>query len=48
MGAAVAIRRLDLTSGELRKAARKEKNGTVARRSGVRRAERHEYLRLRP
>ncbi len=32
MGAAVAITRLDLTAGELRKAARKEKNGTAARR----------------
>jgi transposase len=32
MGAAVAITRLDLTAGELRRAARKEKNGTVARR----------------
>jgi transposase len=32
MGAAVAITRLDLTAGELRKAARKEKNSTVARR----------------
>ena len=32
MGAAVAITRLDLTAGELRRTARKEKNGTVARR----------------
>ena len=32
MGAAVAITRLDLTAGELRKTARKEKNSTVARR----------------
>ncbi|WGS17274.1 IS630 family transposase [Bradyrhizobium sp. ISRA463] len=32
MGAAVAITRLDLTAGELRKAARREKNSTVARR----------------
>ena len=32
MAAAVAITRLDLTAGELRRAARKEKNGTVARR----------------
>lgn len=32
MGAAVAITRLDLTAGELRRAARKEKNSTVARR----------------
>jgi transposase len=32
MGAAVAITRLDLSAGELRKAARKEKNSTVARR----------------
>jgi hypothetical protein len=32
MGAAVAITRLDLTAGELRRAERKEKNGTVARR----------------
>ena len=32
MGAAVAMTRLDLTAGELRRAARKEKNSTVARR----------------
>ena len=32
MGAAVAMTRLDLTAGELRRAAGKEKNGTVARR----------------
>src|SRR5215831_2076379 len=32
MGTAVAITRLDLTAGELRKAARREKTGTVARR----------------
>jgi transposase len=32
MGAAVAITRVDLTASELRKAARKEKNSTVARR----------------
>ena len=32
MGAAVAITRLDLTAGELRRAARKEKNSTVSRR----------------
>jgi len=32
MGAAVAITRLDLTAGELRKTARKEKDSTVARR----------------
>ncbi|MGY3622459.1 transposase [Bradyrhizobium sp. USDA 10063] len=32
MGTAVAITRLDLTAIELRKAARKEKDGTVARR----------------
>ena len=32
MAAAVAITRLDLTAGELRRAARKEKNSTVARR----------------
>ena len=32
MGAAVSITRLDLSASELRKAAAREKNGTVARR----------------
>jgi hypothetical protein len=32
MGGAVAMTRLDLTAGEVRRAARKERNSTVARR----------------